>query len=410
MADPHAGHVGDRVVLAGGHRAERQSELAGPRARWRRWHAPSLPGRNDPSGADLSSGDARGAADAGGLEPIAIAATPRRRLLARRARARRRGARARRRAPRPARRRPATRSSTPPDLGLDPITAVHDAEFVDFLSRALRVMGRRRPPRRSRPAAGRAVPVRHRAVRPPATSPGGGRRRSAPRSGCTRWTRCRCSARARSTPRAAPCTPRSTPPTSSPTERRPPTPRCAHPGTTPARRSSAAPATSTTPPPPPSGCAPPAVERVAIVDIDAHQGNGTQEIFWERADVLYASVHVDPGAGWFPHLVGYADERGGGDGEGWNVNVPLPAGRRRRAVARRAATVARRRRAPPIRRRWSCRSASMPRPTIRPPAAGHRRRVPRRRRVARRARVCRRCSCRKAATSSTSSPPWWSRC
>jgi len=68
------------------------------------------------------------------------------------------------------------------------------------------------------------------------------------------------------------------------------------------------------------------VGRVAIVDIDAHQGNGTQEIFWDRGDVLYASVHVDPGAGWFPHLVGYADERGGGSGEGWNHNAPVPAG------------------------------------------------------------------------------------
>jgi acetoin utilization deacetylase AcuC-like enzyme len=66
--------------------------------------------------------------------------------------------------------------------------------------------------------------------------------------------------------------------------------------------------------------------RVAIVDIDAHQGNGTQEIFWERADVLYASVHVDPADGWFPHLVGYADERGGGPGEGWTHNEPVPAG------------------------------------------------------------------------------------
>jgi acetoin utilization deacetylase AcuC-like enzyme len=68
------------------------------------------------------------------------------------------------------------------------------------------------------------------------------------------------------------------------------------------------------------------VARVAIVDIDAHQGNGTQEIFWDRADVLYSSVHVDPGCGWFPHLVGFADERGGGAGEGWNINVPLPPG------------------------------------------------------------------------------------
>jgi len=66
--------------------------------------------------------------------------------------------------------------------------------------------------------------------------------------------------------------------------------------------------------------------RVAIIDIDAHQGNGTQEIFWDRDDVLYASVHVDPAQGWFPHLVGHADERGGGRGEGWNHNEPIPAG------------------------------------------------------------------------------------
>jgi acetoin utilization deacetylase AcuC-like enzyme len=68
------------------------------------------------------------------------------------------------------------------------------------------------------------------------------------------------------------------------------------------------------------------VARVAIVDIDAHQGNGTQEIFWHRPDVLYASVHVDPGAGWFPHLVGFADEVGGGDGEGATFNSPLAPG------------------------------------------------------------------------------------
>ena len=68
------------------------------------------------------------------------------------------------------------------------------------------------------------------------------------------------------------------------------------------------------------------VSRVAIVDIDAHQGNGTQEIFWDRPDVVYASVHVDPGAGWFPHLVGFADEMGGGAGEGATFNTPLPPG------------------------------------------------------------------------------------
>ena len=52
---------------------------------------------------------------------------------------------------------------------------------------------------------------------------------------------------------------------------------------------------------------------VAIIDIDAHHGNGTQAIFYEDPDVLVGSVHVDPGAGWFPHFLGFAAETGGGD-------------------------------------------------------------------------------------------------
>jgi acetoin utilization deacetylase AcuC-like enzyme len=63
---------------------------------------------------------------------------------------------------------------------------------------------------------------------------------------------------------------------------------------------------------------------VAVLDIDAHHGNGTQEIFYERADVLVGSVHVDPGAGWFPHFLGFADETGAGAGAGGNKNLPLP--------------------------------------------------------------------------------------
>jgi acetoin utilization deacetylase AcuC-like enzyme len=66
--------------------------------------------------------------------------------------------------------------------------------------------------------------------------------------------------------------------------------------------------------------------RVAIVDIDAHHGNGTQEIFYTRADVFYASVHVDPGRGWFPHFLGFADETGEGDGAGTNLNLPVAPG------------------------------------------------------------------------------------
>ena len=65
---------------------------------------------------------------------------------------------------------------------------------------------------------------------------------------------------------------------------------------------------------------------IAIVDIDAHHGNGTQEIFFERADVLVGSVHVDPAAGWFPHFLGFADETGAGEGAGANRNLTLPPG------------------------------------------------------------------------------------
>jgi acetoin utilization deacetylase AcuC-like enzyme len=75
------------------------------------------------------------------------------------------------------------------------------------------------------------------------------------------------------------------------------------------------------------------VDRVAIIDIDTHHGNGTQSVFYERADVYYGSVHVDPGAGWFPHFVGFGDERGTGPGEGTNPQRPDRAGLRRRAVA-----------------------------------------------------------------------------
>ncbi len=49
-------------------------------------------------------------------------------------------------------------------------------------------------------------------------------------------------------------------------------------------------------------------------------------IFWERADVWYGSLHVDPGAGWFPHYLGYAGERGAGPGAGFTRNLPLAPG------------------------------------------------------------------------------------
>lgn len=66
-------------------------------------------------------------------------------------------------------------------------------------------------------------------------------------------------------------------------------------------------------------------ERVAILDVDFHHGNGTQEIFYARSDVLYCSIHGDP-LDAFPYFAGYADEIGSGEGTGYNLNLPLPRG------------------------------------------------------------------------------------
>ncbi|MEH3021704.1 MAG: histone deacetylase family protein [Pseudomonas oryzihabitans] len=65
--------------------------------------------------------------------------------------------------------------------------------------------------------------------------------------------------------------------------------------------------------------------RVAILDVDYHHGNGTQDIFYTRDDVLFLSLHGDPGFE-FPFFLGYADETGSGAGQGFNLNLPLPAG------------------------------------------------------------------------------------
>lgn len=66
-------------------------------------------------------------------------------------------------------------------------------------------------------------------------------------------------------------------------------------------------------------------ERVAILDIDFHHGNGTQDIFYQREDVLFCSLHGDPEDA-FPHFLGYADETGSGAGTGYNRNYPMPPG------------------------------------------------------------------------------------
>ena len=67
------------------------------------------------------------------------------------------------------------------------------------------------------------------------------------------------------------------------------------------------------------------MERVAVLDIDYHHGNGTQAIFYDRADVFFASVHGDPHTE-YPFYLGYADETGAGPGLGHNLNLPLPRG------------------------------------------------------------------------------------
>ena len=67
------------------------------------------------------------------------------------------------------------------------------------------------------------------------------------------------------------------------------------------------------------------IERVAILDIDYHHGNGTQDIFWRRGDVFYASVHADPATD-YPFYWGHADETGEGQGAGATLNLPLPHG------------------------------------------------------------------------------------
>jgi acetoin utilization deacetylase AcuC-like enzyme len=66
-------------------------------------------------------------------------------------------------------------------------------------------------------------------------------------------------------------------------------------------------------------------EPVAILDVDYHHGNGTQQIFYGRGDVLYVSLHGDPDRA-YPYFSGFAEETGAGEGEGANLNLPLPEG------------------------------------------------------------------------------------
>ncbi len=65
--------------------------------------------------------------------------------------------------------------------------------------------------------------------------------------------------------------------------------------------------------------------KVAVLDVDFHHGNGTQDIFYDRGDVFFVSLHGGPENA-FPYFLGYADETGTGAGEGANLNLPMPPG------------------------------------------------------------------------------------
>lgn len=75
--------------------------------------------------------------------------------------------------------------------------------------------------------------------------------------------------------------------------------------------------------------------RVAIIDVDYHHGNGTQEIFYERSDVYYLSIHGHPDQE-YPHYWGWSDETGRGAGHGYNLNFPLHLGETDWSVYRKA--------------------------------------------------------------------------
>jgi acetoin utilization deacetylase AcuC-like enzyme len=65
--------------------------------------------------------------------------------------------------------------------------------------------------------------------------------------------------------------------------------------------------------------------RIAILDTDMHHGQGIQEIFYKRSDVLYISIHGDP-TNFYPVVAGFEDEKGEGEGYGYNINLPMPHG------------------------------------------------------------------------------------
>lgn len=82
-------------------------------------------------------------------------------------------------------------------------------------------------------------------------------------------------------------------------------------------------------------------KRTVILDIDVHHGNGTEAIFYDRADILTVSLHADPKR-FYPFFWGHAEETGRGQGEGYNLNLPLPRGTKIDAYRAALATALRR--------------------------------------------------------------------
>jgi len=79
--------------------------------------------------------------------------------------------------------------------------------------------------------------------------------------------------------------------------------------------------------------------KVCVLDVDYHHGNGTQDIFYDRDDVLTVSLHGDPKTN-FPYYLGYAEETGEGKGLGANLNLPLADGTTYKAWAQAFETAA----------------------------------------------------------------------
>ena len=95
-----------------------------------------------------------------------------------------------------------------------------------------------------------------------------------------------------------------------------------------------------------------------MLDVDYHHGNGTQAIFYARGDVQVVNIHADPLVE-YPYFLGHADERGAGEGEGCNLNLPLPHGTDFAAWSAALETGCGRWRTS-RRTRWWCRSGSTP--------------------------------------------------